>query len=232
MLLLRGATPEKLEAMLEIVVSIHAPLARSNAKEARSGAATAFQYMLLLRGATGAHNSDTSDLYKFQYMLLLRGATGTPDFFNRRVRGFNTCSSCEEQRPETLTRMRARGFNTCSSCEEQQYSPICSTDGGGFNTCSSCEEQRATRFLRSPRSSFNTCSSCEEQLFCVRGPDRSSQVSIHAPLARSNSCFLENKDLIKVSIHAPLARSNCFAPANEAAQTVSIHAPLARSNKK
>ena len=79
---------------------------------------------------------------------------------------------------------------------------------GGFNTCSSCEEQldatlpfeRMQMFqymlllrgatvvavgVPSEPQSFNTCSSCEEQLHAPRAL-LLRNVSIHAPLARSN----------------------------------------------
>ena len=75
MLLLRGATPDGLKRFARKVVSIHAPLARSNLpKLAYIAARSLFQYMLLLRGAT---SDDERDYYfeRFQYMLLLRGAT-------------------------------------------------------------------------------------------------------------------------------------------------------------
>ena len=75
-------------------------------------------------------------------------------------------------------------------------------------------------------------------MLLLRGATRSSSssrrkldVSIHAPLARSNVvpafCFVSRR----VSIHAPLARSN-FNEVRDvtAGYYVSIHAPLARSN--
>ena len=85
-----------------LTVSIHAPLARSNIRPAvlnlhiRSFNTCSsceeqrvdfevfavffhkFQYMLLLRGATGAHPRRGRGQHWFQYMLLLRGATRTP----------------------------------------------------------------------------------------------------------------------------------------------------------
>ena len=58
-------------------VSIHAPLARSNAVvETPDEQAALFQYMLLLRGATGPRACPPAHP-AFQYMLLLRGATRT-----------------------------------------------------------------------------------------------------------------------------------------------------------
>ena len=57
-------------------------------------------------------------------------------------------------------------------------------------------------------------------------------VSIHAPLARSNFIKpLPDAVRIAVSIHAPLARSNTFCTLFPVGTCVSIHAPLARSNR-
>ena len=74
MLLLRGATQSIADFRLHQVVSIHAPLARSNLGASVFGfEIDLFQYMLLLRGATWSR---------------LRECT---------TKSFNTCSSCEEQ---------------------------------------------------------------------------------------------------------------------------------------
>ena len=103
-----------------------------------------FQYLLLLRGATGlctAHRART----KFQYLLLLRGATFPDRTVNCAGRGFNTCSSCEEQQKDDGRRKDNARFNTCSSCEEQPLFKVNCVTRYGFNTCSSCEEQRFIR---------------------------------------------------------------------------------------
>ena len=96
MLLLRGATFLPHRLFLGFLVSIHAPLARSNT----------------LSGEEACMKK------KFQYMLLLRGATGLHKTSNRRS-SFNTCSSCEEQHPSFPEGWETGRFNTCSSCEEQ-----------------------------------------------------------------------------------------------------------------
>ena len=56
-----------------------------------------------------------------------------------------------------------------------------------FNTCSSCEEQLDSRRRYRQEYCFNTCSSCEEQQPIRSGLRIITAVSIHAPLARSNS---------------------------------------------
>ncbi len=100
-----------------------------------------------------------------------------------------------------------------------------------FNTCSSCEEQRSPRSNERNHHGFNTCSSCEEQPAFLNGQHwELAKVSIHAPLARSNSDGLALYVPLSVSIHAPLARSNGSHNFFNELITVSIHAPLARSN--
>ena len=166
----------------------------------------------------------------FQYMLLLRGAT-TKSYLLSSEKCFNTCSSCEEQLAISGLLVRIKmSFNTCSSCEEQHVSGYYSDYAGGFNTCSSCEEQPGRTRSFGNATGFNTCSSCEEQLstpeivrtvvrfqymLLLRGATslphvlpKSPRVSIHAPLARSNSERLQEMEEFGVSIHAPLARSN------------------------
>ena len=184
MLLLRGATGWLLKALCTNVVSIHAPLARSNFSSGTSVLLRrTFQYMLLLRGATRpapkrplrrCFNTcssceeqplvpkKASSVPVFQYMLLLRGATELKQILLCQTR-FNTCSSCEEQQSAFLMPFAKCSFNTCSSCEEQPLRSVSAIRCRCFNTCSSCEEQLRSRFVcRFPR------------------------VSIHAPLARSN----------------------------------------------
>ena len=77
-----------------------------------------FQYMLLLRGAT-MPDLTLQPFMSFQYMLLLRGATFLSSSLFSPSSGFNTCSSCEEQRRSSSRHSSRHRFNTCSSCEEQ-----------------------------------------------------------------------------------------------------------------
>ena len=123
----------------------------------------AFQYMLLLRGATTAPSCARSTLM-FQYMHLLRGATG-------RIQNRSAASMFQY-----MLLLRGATFGRLSLQDGSHR----------FNTCSSCEEQLAVR----------------QRFLCVH-------VSIHAPLARSNTSPAIVRALDLVSIHAPLARSNC-----------------------
>ena len=96
-------------------------------------------------------------------MLLLRGATGRIQA-HTHLQSFNTCSSCEEQ----LFTGRNPGYFFC------------------FNTCSSCEEQRDGTYGYLINDGF-------QYMLLLRGATQKLlyyhhlyQVSIHAPLARSN----------------------------------------------
>ena len=122
-------------------VSIHAPLARSNPLSMMALKRDyVFQYMLLLRGATGSSLPDQTG-GRFQYMLLLRGATFLAGAGKCPFR-FNTCSSCEEQ--------PAHADNVAARINVSIHAPLarsnwhvrpCHGKSNGFNTCSSCEEQ-------------------------------------------------------------------------------------------
>ena len=74
-LLMRGATESDGRLCGDVVISIHAPHARS---DDRSGASSSpgrvFQSTLLMRGATQAGGS-AKKIVRFQSTLLMRGAT-------------------------------------------------------------------------------------------------------------------------------------------------------------
>ncbi len=163
-------------------------------------------------------------------MLLLRGATTSKNRRLTQPKGFNTCSSCEEQRTELLPRLAPPGVSIHAPLARSNlHGRIKEMSYKGFNTCSSCEEQLVEQNVYSPFRCFNTCSSCEEQQDGVQG-GFIVVVSIHAPLARSNPASGRSDDGRDVSIHAPLARSNASLIAWHTGLRVSIHAPLARSN--
>ena len=105
----------------------------------------------------------------------------------RKVRGFNTCSSCEEQRRRDGMSYLYIIFNTCSSCEEQlqvlgdgaaqgefQYMLLLRGATQPENMFVTSRVFQYMLLLRGAtgltlkrfawRRSFNTCSSCEEQL--------------------------------------------------------------------
>ena len=163
MLLLRGATICIYFHSIKRIVSIHAPLARSN---------------LVL--ALEEWNDDDVSIHA--PLARSNGISLPPEV----VLSFNTCSSCEEQKVAKLVYNHTPCFNTCSSCEEQLldseqirapffhvsiHAPLARSNrlrqrhlrSSGFNTCSSCEEQHFLSRLLIFTGRFNTCSSCEEQ---------------------------------------------------------------------
>ena len=165
MLLLRGATLTQCDQARKCIVSIHAPLARSNTRDyTKEMRDMMFQYMLLLRGATKMktwRNTPT----KFQYMLLLRGAT----LFTFHDNDDETVSIhaplARSNSTFQVVPMTNHCFNTCSSCEEQQK--LC-----GLNLASTLFQYML--LLRGATGLYETLNKLLE-------------VSIHAPLARSNS---------------------------------------------
>ena len=188
MLLLRGATFERGYMVFRANVSIHAPLARSNQRHRPRERGEQFQYMLLLRGATKLFVEKIKG-FLFQYMLLLRGATRRS---SRRsphskfqymllLRGATRIGKFEVEDDEVSIHAPLARSNVELSGFFRTFQ--------GFNTCSSCEEQRGRRDTVLPCLRFNTCSSCEEQrLPSGRAPR--PDVSIHAPLARSNQTVI------------------------------------------
>ena len=120
MLLLRGATMQFFYYRQQLLVSIHAPLARSNydagtvyytcyvsihAPLARSNfTIPCIQYFSTSFNTCSSCEEQLKFLHqkyhknRFQYMLLLRGATRARQLsIPLRQFRFNTCSSCEEQ---------------------------------------------------------------------------------------------------------------------------------------
>ena len=162
--------------------------------------------MLLLRGATFQFQQFRRRKV-FQYMLLLRGATRFRHCPRLGI-CFNTCSSCEEQLSPTLTLISFVGFNTCSSCEEQLNQLCHLADKNCFNTCSSCEEQLLPRSSSPEKFRFNTCSSCEEQLSDMSEVTRPAAFQYMLLLRGATGSVSPRHWSTIVSIHAPLARSN------------------------
>ena len=120
MLLLRGATHNPFLNDLRHLVSIHAPLARSNLTRKAVDANGKVSIHAPLARSNSACRKDPYG-QPFQYMLLLRGATSIPIWSEAIGKRFNTCSSCEEQQADCAHTDFVGGFNTCSSCEEQLY---------------------------------------------------------------------------------------------------------------
>ena len=189
-------------------VSIHAPLARSNTPRIRLllprnrfntcssceeqlseiepfPCAVLFQYMLLLRGATvvriGNKRFPGVSIHAPLARSNIVGSSGT-HFFNVSIHAplarSNLARGYVGNKPEFQYMLLLRGATRYATS---------SMPSTGFNTCSSCEEQlhHLPRLLHHRR--FNTCSSCEEQRYSNIGNEDVPEVSIHAPLARSNA---------------------------------------------
>ena len=217
------------------MVSIHAPLARSNRANRRCSRGNMVSIHAPLARSNGSLRQGGQLLRVSIHAPLARSncvVFPACCHFNR----FNTCSSCEEQLRILRKHVGFPRFNTCSSCEEQlqleekdkkiavsihaplarsnMVFPVCPVVDDPVSIHAPLARSNLRIFLprSSPPSCFNTCSSCEEQHTCTAHVFRVECVSIHAPLARSNNRF-SAIDAINtlVSIHAPLARSNLIA---------------------
>ena len=151
-----------------------------------------FQYMLLLRGATPMFLQPRRCM-PFQYMLLLRGATPADTHPSADHCSFNTCSSCEEQH-FSLDKFPADFlFQYMLLLRGATYVRLGNTYFIGFNTCSSCEEQLQRRLKEHITAMF-------QYMLLLRGATLSGEsgvsgeeVSIHAPLARSNHALVPDE---------------------------------------
>ena len=77
-----------------------------------------------------------------------------------------------------------------------------------FNPRSSCEERRNSIQHYPYDRNFNPRSSCEERLASKLMHDYYSDISIHAPHARSDLVVRNPDQSYLISIHAPHARSD------------------------
>ena len=186
MLLLRGATSDNQEKLSSKQVSIHAPLARSNRANRRCS-----------RG----------NMVSIHAPLARSNRSGEFDF--RKIRSFNTCSSCEEQLGRGAYRPNGRCFNTCSSCEEQLHiiqkaRRIHSVSIHAPLARSNSPRRRSHQTDRS----FNTCSSCEEQQLRITPVLVPHTFQYMLLLRGATAQVVDEGPVFEVSIHAPLARSN------------------------
>ena len=208
MLLLRGATQTSGKRRCKMNVSIHAPLARSNrTKFSGKSSSELVSIHAPLARSNLFENTDGEMPKEFQYMLLLRGATTLDGIPCMTKGGFNTCSSCEEQLE----------FVECFRQITFQYMLLL---------------RGATK-----RRNFQIPVSPFQYMLLLRGATwllcsfmPRHAVSIHAPLARSNSD--------EAFCDIPVIGFNTCSSCEEQLRTidvayirhVSIHAPLARSN--
>ena len=122
-LLMRGATAALLIAAPAVSISIHAPHARSDPRQARSNVPPAtFQSTLLMRGATCTGTHRCGHRIAFQSTLLMRGATPSLTSATSMPMHFNPRSSCEERPQPSCSTRRTGYFNPRSSCEERRQS--------------------------------------------------------------------------------------------------------------
>ena len=125
-------------------VSIHAPLARSNLAIGKQLLEWMFQYMLLLRGATQPHAAVITTSFVSIHAPLARSNQHQLDLFDFAQVSIHA-PLARSNNVSTLVADTDGSFNTCSSCEEQLMVLLGGVFFNCFNTCSSCEEQPLQR---------------------------------------------------------------------------------------
>ena len=119
MLLLRGATIGWTRCTRAQYVSIHAPLARSNALVS----AKDWKRLVSIHAPLARSNFRHGKFFPLE-IVSIHAPLARSNFAAGRVtsdisESFNTCSSCEEQHGWRGGWNSGCCFNTCSSCEEQ-----------------------------------------------------------------------------------------------------------------
>ena len=187
-------------------VSIHAPLARSNFVIPRNS----YSFLVSIHAPLARSNHQRGNHQRRVPVSIHAPLARSNNHRGENRHGyrcFNTCSSCEEQH----TRLQTGAPSSVSihaplarsnSCEIVEFMRLMfqymlllrgATFSRSFSSCvirfqymlllrgATAQNRRATGAF-----CFNTCSSCEEQLSVLVELDAICDVSIHAPLARSN----------------------------------------------
>ena len=169
------------------IVSIHAPLARSNMPFTEKFYTDAVSIHAPLARSNFSEDGKAEHIIVSIHAPLAR--SNSKSFLPpSKVECFNTCSSCEEQHfivvNKTLIRVSIHA--PLARSNTPMYSSLHSARSVSIHA----PLARSNLILWDASNSkfcFNTCSSCEEQLYFRRRFAPVISVSIHAPLARSNS---------------------------------------------
>ena len=216
--------------MSSAVVSIHAPLARSNAAEsACDGTSDVVSIHAPLARSKCPRLVFVTDPPVSIHAPLAR-SNREPNDTKPESEGFNTCSSCEEQagvsesasavvfqymlllrgaisgtgEEQSFLQVSIHAPLARSKCSLQQPKLLQTVSIHAPLARSNASGTLRGYFLRS----FNTCSSCEEQL-SPQNCDKSGTVSIHAPLARSNAAGFVGVGIIKFQYMLLLRGATC-----------------------
>ena len=186
---MRGATRVGLLLLLAVLISIHAPHARSDT----SYDAGLFTYLQISIHAPHAR----SDL---GYLLESPAAYGI---------SIHAPHARSDSRRHFLRRT-AHNFNPRSSCEERRrLSRAGSSRSYDFNPRSSCEERRTWWDSAGRLSPFQSTLLMRGATAGRRDVQRQRPISIHAPHARSDYKLTHrSSESQTISIHAPHARSD------------------------
>ena len=227
---LRGATGRGRWHDFHRIISIHVPLAGNDSCATLSTCDCRFQSTLPLRGATSGEWTTWASSHYFNP----RSPCGErPSDIGSMTEpfDFNPRSPCGERRAAGCSRCAGRYFNPRSPCGERLahiglrrdiegisiHAPLAGNDAWrsaarpptrNFNPRSPCGERRFRPRCPAWVPDFNPRSPCGERRGCYRLHNMCELISIHAPLAGSDSRFCLTPDIIMISIHAPLAGSD------------------------
>ena len=208
MLLLRGATKQQLKGVNMMHVSIHAPLARSNFWKVTGTRSLSVSIHAPLARSNNCRPEVSLDRLVSIHAPLARSNAEIPV----RIVG-------------ALVSIHAPLARSNMPCV-LRVSRLCS-----FNTCSSCEEQLIFLPVIVAELRFQYMLLLRGATGAVEITDDRWQVSIHAPLARSNDLSSAMNTVIAEFQYMLLLRGATFRGLREPRfGQVSIHAPLARSN--
>ena len=160
-----------------------------------------------MRGATFVDTAPTFEII-FQSTLPLRGATGFSTVTLTAGDDFNPRSPCGERQFWLQIPSVIPYFNPRSPCGERQDGIRKRVRSDDFNPRSPCGERRPALSPGRDLPYFNPRSPCGERRNLPPYMDERFLISIHAPLAGSDTGRPYLAMLAPISIHAPLAGSD------------------------
>ena len=254
-LLMRGATYRGVPYLAPVIISIHAPHARSDTRQRRARQmqrnfnprSSCEERRLALvhagRSAISIHAPHARSDWRLQSCT---GARRTISIHAPHARSdsarpsatskssnFNPRSSCEERRGVISLKTADRIFQSTLLMRGATVIPIDVVNRLWISIHAPHARSDATsiRYLGYLRH-FNPRSSCEERPASSRTYTCGSSISIHAPHARSDVRARQSSPRARpISIHAPHARSDqALCQSLLIPLLISIHAPHARSD--
>ena len=190
-----------------------------------------FQSTLLMRGATDAYGKGPG-----WYAISIHAPHARSDLtiHSRRRSGsknFNPRSSCEERLSRVFRSPKGQiSIHAPHARSDPRTTPDAPSGSWHFNPRSSCEERRLDAQYAMTLSKF-------QSTLLMRGATRAARLALYDDVFQSTLLmrgatlrYLRFVPVSQISIHAPHARSDCFVMICIFHVIISIHAPHARSD--